>query len=151
MRAKHGAVISYFALLGSFFDGSDGVSAVSVGAVAHHADGRPVLLAEELERFLMLRAQAARSGRVPCPRAQLLGDLRQVPQLTVWSKFSFLGNSSALGAGEPPVRFSGASRDAVPAEAVSAVDGHWVAEIIQADGARCFFLQTLQRVALGHG
>jgi len=127
------------------------VSAVSVGAVAHHADGRPVLLAEELERFLMLAAQAACSGRTPRPRAQLLGDLRQVPQLTVRSEFSFLGNCSALGAREPAVRFSRAPRDAVAAEAVPAVDGHRVAEIIQADRARRFFLQALQRVTLGHG
>lgn len=144
-------MISYFTFLGSLFDGSDGVSAVSVGAVAHHADGHLVLLAEELEWFLMFWAEIAHSSRVPCPRGQLFGDLCQVPQLTIWSKFPFLGNSPTLGARKPPLRLPRAPRDAVPAEAVPAVDGHRVAEIIQTDGARGFFLQALQGVALGHG
>lgn len=142
--------VSYFALLGGFFDGGHGVSTMSLGPVADHTDGRLVLLAEELERLLVLWAHAARPRRVADPRDQLLGDLRQVPQLPVWPKFSLLGYPTALRAGEPPVRFARASRDAVAAEAVPAVDGDGVAEIIQADGAGCFFLQALQRVTLGH-
>lgn len=81
--------ISYFALLGGFFDGGHGVSTMSLGPVADHADGRLVLLAEEFERLLVLRAHAARSRRVADPRDQLLGDLRQVPQLPVGRNFLF--------------------------------------------------------------
>lgn len=144
--------VLYLVLLGSFFGGEHGVEAVSLGPVAHHADGLLVLLAEELQSLLVLLAPTL----VPrcssaCLQAQLLGDFGDLGQLPAGTETFVRSRLPALGAGEVGLQPFPAAGDAFPAEVVAAGDGDGLLEIAQADGAGGFALQALQGALRSHG
>lgn len=144
--------VLYLVLLGSFFGGEHGVEAVSLGPVAHHADGLLVLLAEELQSLLVLLAPTL----VPrcssaCLQAQLLGDFGDLGQLPAGTETFVRSRLPALGAGEVGLQPLPAAGDAFPAEIVAAGDGDGLLEIAQADGAGGFALQALRGALRSHG
>jgi len=149
-RCKHIPRL-YLIFLGGFLDGDHSVETVSLGPVAHHADGLLVLLAEELQSLLVLLAEVLLSRCSSCPRAQLPGDLGNVCQLSAGTETLPQSRLPALGAAEMCLQPFPAAGDARPAEVVAAVDGDGVLEITQADGAGGFAVQAFHWALCSHG
>jgi len=124
---------------------------VLAGAVAHHADAPPVVLAVELEGFAVLHAEPVLLRPLGPTQGELADDFGHVGQLAVGSEALLLEDLPALRAGEVHLQVLPALDDARPAEVVPALDGHGILEELQADGTSGLVLQVSGQEDSSHG